>query len=109
MTEQIPQQSKQESDPEQLQQDFERLTQIAQILKESGLHVLDRSISMERLKDPTAEMGFPVVRDGVDGIRVSYSKRRGLIVWFTNGFEDPEYPKRKEVTEKLKKAGLFSR
>ena len=64
---------------------------------------------MERLKDPTAEMGFPVVRDGVDGIRVSYSKRRGLIVWFTNGFEDPEDPKRKEVTEKLKKAGLFFR
>ena len=110
MIESIPQQLKQESDFERLERDFECLEQIARILRESGLNVIDRSISIERLKNPTAEMGFPIVRDGADGIRISYysrKSRKGLKVWFTNGFEDPENPKRKEVTEKLKKAGLF--
>ena len=86
---------------------FGRLRNIAEILREMGLKVIDQAIAFNRLRDPVAEMGFPIVRDGVYGIRASYSKREGLQIWFTNGFGDPENPKRREIEKRLKEAGLI--
>lgn len=86
---------------------FDRLQQIADILGEMGFHVVNSMITLGRLKDPTSEMGFPIVRDGIDGIRASYTKRQGLVIWFTNGFGDPNNQKRQEVEQRLKKEGLI--
>lgn len=86
---------------------FNRLRSIVELLRGLGFQVIDRFISVDRLRDLTSEMGFPIVRDGADGIRVSYSKRDGLKIWFTNGFEDQENPRRKEVETRLKEAGLI--
>ena len=92
---------------QKLQDDFGRLRNIAEILKGMGLQVIDQSITLDKFRDPAAEMGFPIVRNGANGIRASYSKREGLKIWFTNGFEDPENPKRKEIEERLKEEGLI--
>ncbi len=72
-----------------------------------GLQVIDNSITVDRLQNPTSEMGFPIAKDGFYGIRASYLKREGLKIWFTNGFEDLKYPKRQEVEKRLKDAGLI--
>lgn len=86
---------------------FNRLQRIAGILGEMGFHVVNSVVTLDRLKDPTSEMGFPIVRDGVDGIRASYTKRQGLVIWFTNGFGDLDNPKRKEVEQRLEQEGLM--
>lgn len=96
-----------EMENQKLQENFNRLQSIAEILREMGLQVIDNFITIERLQNPTSEMGFPIVRDGVDGIRASYSKRRGLIIWFTNGFEDPNDPKRQKIIKRLQEEGLM--
>ena len=89
-----------------LREDFARLQDIAEVLREMGLRVIDSNVTIDRLKNPTSEMGFPIVRDGADGIRASYSKREGLKIWFTNGFENPANPRRQEAEAKLRKMGL---
>lgn len=96
-----------EEESQKLQEDFNRLQSIAEVLREMGLRVIDNLITIDRLQDPISEMGFPVVRDGADGIRVSYSKRDGLKIWFTNGFEDLNNPKRQEIESRLEEAGLM--
>ena len=98
----------QESNQKFLSEAFDQLQKIASVLREMGFDVADGLITLNRLKDPTSEMGFPIVRDGVDGIRASYTNRRGLVIWFTNGFEDPNNPKRQEVMQRLKKEGLWN-
>ena len=89
------------------EQALERLQKIAEILKEMKLNVIDRAVTLERLLDATAEIGFPIVREGSNGVRASYSKRDGLRIWFTNGFDDPSNLTRQEITKKLKAAGLI--
>lgn len=84
---------------------FEALDQLqrtADILHELGLEVIDRFIEEKFAK----ETAFPIVKDGLNGIRASYSKLKGLKIWFTNGFEDQNNPKRQEITRRLKEAGL---
>ena len=93
---------------QKLLESFNRLRQIANILREMGFKVIDTMITLDRLKDPTSIAGFPIVRDGADGIRASYTKRRGLIIWFTNGFEDLDNQKRQEVQQRLRKEGLWN-
>ncbi len=95
------------TDGQKLQEDFNRLQNIAEVLRGMGLRVIDRFITINSLQDPSSEMGFPIVRDRADGIRASYTKREGLIIWFTNGFEDLKDPKRQEVERRLKEAGLI--
>ena len=99
-------QSGQESEQKFLEE-FDRLKNIAEVLGEMGLRVIDSNVTIDRLKDPTSEMGFPIVRDGADGIRASYTKRGGLQIWFTNGFADPANPRRQEIENRLKEAGLM--
>lgn len=107
MAEKFKQQLVQESEPPKIQEDFVRLQNIVEILREMGFRVVNELINIDTLQSPSSEMGFPIVRDGLDGIRVSYSKRRGLRVWFTNGFENPENPRRQEVEKRLREAGLI--
>jgi len=66
---------------------LEGLQVIAEFLKSKGFTVIDRFITLEVIKAPTAPMGFPIVSDGLQGIRASYSSRSGLKIWFTDGFE----------------------
>ena len=91
--------------PEQfpISEALDQLRYAADILREIGLEVIDRFITEDNL---ASEMSFPIVRDGLDGIRAKYSKRRGLKFWFTNGFEDPDDPKRQEIERRLEEAGL---
>ena len=83
---------------------LDQLRRASDILREIGLNVLDRFITEDSL---TSKMPFPIVRDGVDGIRAEYSKREGLKIWFTNGIEDPNNPKRREIEKRLNEAGLM--
>lgn len=92
---------------DKLQEDFDRLQRVAKILTELGFTVIDRFISISRLQDPTSEMGFPLVRDGANCIRASYSKQKGLKIWFTNKLENPENSERQEVENRLKSDGLI--
>lgn len=93
---------------QKFQQDLRRLQGIANVLREMGFRVIDDFITLESLRSRTADAGFPIVRDGADGIRVSYSERDyGVKVWFTNGFEDPQNPKRQEVVRRLQEEGLM--
>mgnify|MGYP001598687284 FL=1 len=99
--------SKSQEEPQKIMEAFDRLQKVSVILKEMGFRVIDRLITLDALKSPTSEAGFPIVRDGRDGIRALYTKRKGLVILFTNGFEDPANQKRQEVTQRLNKEGLL--
>ena len=90
----------------QVQKDFERLQNITKVLEEMGFQVIEHP-TPDILENPTSEAGFPIVRDGLDGIRASYTKDRGLVIWFANSFEDRDNPRRKEVVERLNEEGLL--
>ncbi|MEK7066953.1 MAG: hypothetical protein AAB949_01090 [Patescibacteria group bacterium] len=91
----------------EFQENFNRLQKIAECLRELGLKVVDQNISEESLKSLTAKLGFPIARDGLDGIRASYSKTNGLKIWFTNGFENPSDPERQRIARELDERGLI--
>jgi len=82
---------------------LDKLQRATDILREMGLEVIDRFITGDRL---ISGLPFPIVKDGLDGIRAEYSKRRGLKIWFTNGFEDPNNPERRKIEKRLNEAGL---
>lgn len=82
---------------------FNRLRQVADILRDMGMGVIDRLITEDNL---ASGLPFPIVKDGLDGMRAEYSRRRGLKIWFTNGFEDANNPRRQEIEQRLKEAGL---
>jgi len=75
------------------------LPKIQEFLKSLGLELFPYN-----LNDPTSEIGNPLVRDGMCGIRASY-KHGKLNVWFTNLYSDPNHPIRKKVEEFI---NLFS-
>ena len=95
---------KQESAPhvetnEEIDHEWDRLQNLLEYLRSIGLRT--RDISRDYFDNSTVRKGMPtpIVFNGADGIRMSYEKRRGLMVWFTNGFEDPENETRKKVRE----------
>ena len=96
-----------ETEGQKLQQEFDRLQKIVELLKKMELQIIERSITIDRFQNPTSEAGFPIIRDGLDGIRASYSKKSGLKILFTNGFEDHDNPKRKEIERRLRESGLM--
>ena len=58
----------------------EDLPKIQKFLQDIGLEVMPYD-----LNDPTNIAGNPLVRDGLNGIRASYNKRRNeLKIWFTS-------------------------
>lgn len=92
---------------QKLDGDFQKLQKIVEVLRNMGFTIMDHLITKEILKSPTAFMGFPLVSDGANGIRASYSKDEGLKVWFTNGFESLANSQRQEeVKKRLEEEGL---
>ncbi|BFT94770.1 MAG: hypothetical protein MNSN_07100 [Minisyncoccus archaeiphilus] len=92
---------------QEMNESMEKLRDILAVLRELNFRVLNEDMLLESLKEETAKAGFPIVRDGVDGIRVSYSEGNGLRIYFTNGFMDDNHPRRLEVEAKLKEEGLI--
>jgi hypothetical protein len=69
------------------------LPKIQEFLKSLGLELIPYNLDNE-----TNIAGNPLVRDGLNGIRATYNKRRDrLSVWFTNNFENPNNEIRKQV------------
>jgi len=87
---------------------FQQLQKIAAILAEMGLNVRSYINDSDEIKlEWMRDTAFPVALDGCDGIRASRNRKDdGFIIWFTNGFENPENPQRQEITTKLKEAGF---
>ena len=85
---------------------LEKLRQIAESLRSLGFTINERVISYDELSQPTASAGFPIEVER--NIRASYSRDRGLRIWFTNEFQEPSHPKRLEVIQKLKEQGLWN-
>lgn len=85
--------------------DFQQLRKILEIIKSFGLTFPGYS---DKIVQNQWDMGntFPIANEGAQGIRVTRERGGGLIVSFTNGFEDPKNPKRMEVTEELRKNGI---
>ncbi|MFA6382271.1 MAG: hypothetical protein WCX08_03350 [Candidatus Buchananbacteria bacterium] len=104
--------SRQEQKQRQLEASFDnafhQLQEIATILAETGLNVRTYVSDPDMIKTEwMRNTAFPIVSDGLDGIRVSRNRENsGFIVWFTNGFEKPDNPQRQEITAKLKAAGF---
>lgn len=96
-----------QEEEKKLEEAFDRLLKIAEVLREMGFDVTDRLIKKEYLARPTAEWGIPIVSDGLDGIRASYSLSRGLRIGFHNCFEDPSDERRLEVVKRLTEEGLM--
>lgn len=57
-------------------------------------------------KNWKAHTPFPIAREGVDGIRATFKRDGSLRIFFTNGFDNPEDPKRKTLAEKLRSEGF---
>src|SRR3990167_3971957 len=95
-------------DPEQeFKQAFGQLQEIITVLSEMGMRIPEYCHSEKFVKKQwDAKLDFPIARDGSDGIRISRSKTGGFKVWFTNGFENADNEKRKEITEKLREKGF---
>ena len=94
-------------DPE-FEKGFDDLQKVLKILSELGLnppeYCFDKSIIKKQWDERYV---FPIAREGADGIRANYrSRNKKIMISFTNGFEDPQDPKRLEVTAKLREAGF---
>lgn len=87
---------------------FQELQNIINVLTEMGFTVPEYCFSKKHIQEQwNNRFVFPIVREGLDGIRASISKRNGsIMVSFTNGFEDPQNPDRLKVTKKLREAGF---
>ena len=84
---------------EQLGRDWDKLQQLLEYLTSLGLKT--RNLSRDYFDNFTVRQGMPTPLAGLggDGIRISYDRRRGLLLWFTNEFEDPDDETRKKVKE----------
>lgn len=96
-----------ETEDQKVEEEFGQLQKIMSLLKDMGFQTTDYAISVETLRDPISASEFSLVMDEDNGIRASYTKRRGLRIWYTNGFEDPKNPKRQEVERRLHESGLI--
>ena len=54
--------SKSQEEPQKIMEAFDRLQKVSVILKEMGFRVIDRLITLDALKSPTSEAGFPIVK-----------------------------------------------
>lgn len=80
-----------------------RLQKIFDILTEMGLTIIERN--KEKIFEGKFE--YPIIEEGFNAIRASYSKREGLKISFTNLFEDRNKSPRKEIEQRLKELGLL--
>lgn len=107
MSERLPRNFESE---ESIKSEFERLVKIYSILTEMGFKVWEYAGAFEGFKQCWDDgMAFPLVWDESNGIRASINTDRGLVIWFTNGLEEADNPKRIAVVEKLKAENLWNR
>jgi len=95
------------SEDQELEEVYGRLKDIIEALREMNFRTLDNETLLEMLQDETAGMSFPIVREGANGIRASYSKSKGLKIFFVNKYENPENPERQTVEAVLTEKGLL--
>jgi hypothetical protein len=82
---------------------LEQLPKVVEYLQSLGLRSAIHDIEDAKQYLQTFGHSLPLVRDGVDGIRADYDKRRDeLKIWFTNGYEDPENEQRQEIKNWIK-------
>lgn len=82
---------------------LDKLEEIISYLKSLEMRVAIRDLEDAKSYLNTVGFSLPLVRDGADGIRADYDKKRDqLKIWFTNGFEDPSNEKRVEIQEWIK-------
>ena len=79
---------------ESFETQFARFEKFWNSLKEKGFDMFDLKIVKENLE---CGKPVPVVHDGIDGARAYYRKSTGIKIWYTNSFENPDNPKRKEI------------
>ena len=86
-------------------EEFHQLQVIKNVLSGHGLNICEYSddIVQEQFKE---RYTFPIANDGAQGVRVTRERKGGLVVSFTNGFEDPKNKKRVEVTTALREKGI---
>ncbi|NQV00117.1 MAG: hypothetical protein HQ538_05215 [Parcubacteria group bacterium] len=94
----------------QFKEAFQELQNIIAILKEEGFEIpeyLDSEQSEQFVENQWNErLTFPIVRDGTDGMRAGCQRNGRFRVSFTNVFEEPDNPKRIEITKKLREKGF---
>lgn len=82
---------------------IEQLENVLSYLKSLNLNVAveDLKEAKEYLNDICSDL--ILVRDGMDGIRADYDKDEDkLVIWFTNGFQNPTNEKRVEIEKWIK-------
>jgi hypothetical protein len=99
-----------ETNPEkedEFEKDYAIFQKIIDILKGLGFEANDRVFGREMVrKNWEKGLPFPLTNEGLDGIRISLLKDGKMKVWFTNGFEDPQNPRRQEVVSAMVEAGM---
>jgi len=82
---------------------LDKLPEILSFLKSEGMNLAIDNIKIANNYLHNIGVSLPLVRDGFDGIRADYDKKNDkLTIWFTNGFEDLNNEKRKEIEKWLK-------
>ena len=105
-----------EDNPEELffEKAYAKVLQVANILKQMGYTLCESLLDHDKMHDSFIRKNpFPLIREGANGIRCSINFVHftdpgygELIVWYTNGFEGEDNPKRLAVQEKLVAEGL---
>lgn len=91
--------------PEEYRGDYEKLKEILVIIKEAGLTPTNYSIDAIK-QDWDESSPFPIAEEGANGIRLIRQPEEGLIITFTNGFENPKNATRVNITQKLREKGF---
>lgn len=107
-----PQERRREPTVEDVDEFYSWLEKVVVVLKDMGFQVHDRMLDRDMrniLKNEPRKLenAMPIAWDGLDGIRVSRNRSKGLIVSFHNGFEDPDNPRRAELKDRLKQEDLL--
>jgi len=84
---------------------YKQLQEILIILKELGLTPIDYQSEVIQSQWDIGNT-FPIANEGAQGIRINRSRKGELTVSFTNGFENPNDPKRVEIAGKLREKGF---
>lgn len=90
------------------QEAYQELQQIISILKENDFTIPEYCFSEDTIREYwDKKFPFPIVREGVDGIRVSPRREGGFNIWFTNGFENPDNSERIKITKIFREQGYY--
>ena len=87
--------------------DFQDLQEIIKILKEEGLSITHYCQSEKIVQTQwDTNSTFLIANEGAKAVKITRWPQGGLTVSFTNGFDDPNDPKRIRITAKLREKGF---